>query len=87
MLAAGTLAEEAGEDRTFAAVWSELDPRPEVPVAALGARRELGGADALHAPREIPWRTLALWSVLVVGVLVVGFMAVRLAREMQHKPS
>jgi hypothetical protein len=87
LLAAGTLAEEAGEDRTFAAVWGELDPRPEVPVATLGTRRELGGADALRAPREFPWRTATLWSVLVGGVLVVGVMAVRLAREMQRKPS
>lgn len=87
MLAAGTLAEEAGEDRTFAAVWRDLDPDPEVPIAGLGVRRELGGANALRAPREFPWRAAVLWSVLVGGVLVVGFMAVRLAREMQHKPA
>ncbi len=86
-LVAGTLADEAGPDPTFAAVWSEIAPRPRaVPIATLGARRELGGPAALRAPRPFPWRTAALWAVLVGGVLVVGGMAVRLAREMQRKP-
>jgi hypothetical protein len=54
-----------------------------VPLATLGARRELGGAAALVAPKVFPWRAAALSTVLVVGVLVVGAMAVRLAREMR----
>jgi hypothetical protein len=58
-----------------------------VPFATLGARRELGGAAALVAPRPFPWRTAALWAVLVVGVLVVATMAVRLARDMRSQPS
>jgi hypothetical protein len=88
LLAAGTLAEEAGPDATFASVWSELTPPAStVPLAALGARRELGGPAALVAPWFFPWRTAALWTVLVGGVLVVGGMAVRLAREMRSKPS
>jgi hypothetical protein len=86
-LVAGTLADEAGPDATLASVWSALDaPAVTVPLATLGARRELGGAGALVAPRVFPWRTAALWAVLVAGVLVVGAMAIRLAREMQ-KPS
>jgi len=88
LLVAGTLAEEAGPDPTFASVWSELPSAPDaVPQAQLGARRELGGAAALNAPRVFPWRTAALWTVLIGGVLVVGTMAVRLAREMHSKPS
>ena len=60
-LAAGTLAEEAGPDATLAAVWSELKPPADVvPFATLGARRELGGAAALVAPRPFPWRTAGL---------------------------
>jgi hypothetical protein len=87
LLAAGTLAKEAGPDATLSSVWSALDPKAvTVPLATLGARRELGGDAALVAPRELPWRAAALWAVLVAGVLVVGTMAVRLAREMQ-KPS
>jgi hypothetical protein len=88
LLVAGTLAEEAGPDATFASVWTDLEPEPRtVPLASIGARRTLGGAAALAAPRELPWRTLALWATLIGGVLVVGAMAVRLAREMRHQPS
>jgi hypothetical protein len=36
---------------------------------------------------RFPWRTAALWTVLIGGVLVVGAMAVRLAREMRSQPS
>ena len=88
LLAAGTLAEEAGPDATLAAVWSRLEPPAEVvPLATLGARRELAGPAALVAARPFPWRTAALWAVLVAGVLVVAAMAVRLAREMRSQPS
>ena len=54
---------------------------------SLGARRELGGPAALVAPRQFPWRLAALWAALCGGVLVVGFMAVRLAREMHSQSS
>jgi hypothetical protein len=85
LLAAGTLTKEAGPDTTLAALWSELEPPVDaVPLATLGARRELGGAAALVAPRPFPWRTTALWAVLVAGVLLVATMAVRLAREMRR---
>ena len=66
LLAAGTLAEEAGPDATLSSVWSALTPPADVvPFATLGARRELGGAAALVAVRPFPWRTAALWSVLI----------------------
>jgi hypothetical protein len=88
LLAAGTLAEEAGPDATLAAVWRELPPPADVvAVAVLGARRELGGPAALVPARVFPWRTAVLWTVLVAGVLVVASMAVRLAREMRNQPS
>jgi hypothetical protein len=87
LLAAGTLAEDAGPDATLAAVWSQLEPPADiVPLARLSARRELGGAAALVVARPFPWRTASLWAVLVVGVLVVATMAVRLAREMRSQP-
>jgi hypothetical protein len=88
LLAAGTLAEDAGPDPTLASVWSALEsPAPAVPLATLGARRELGGPAALVAAKPFPWRTISLWAVLIVGVLVVGTMAVRLAREMRSPTS
>jgi hypothetical protein len=81
-LTAGTLAADAGPDRTFASLWATLRPTgATLPLAVLGARRELGGAAALVAPSELPWRTASLWAVLVAGVLVVAWMAVRLVRE------
>jgi hypothetical protein len=88
LLVAGTLADEAGPDATLSSVWSALDPTAiTVPLATLGQRRELGGDAVLVAPRVFPWRAAALWAVLIVGVLVVGAMAVRLAREMQRPSS
>lgn len=83
LLAAGTLAQGAGPDSTFAAVWSERRLAASVARASLGARVELGGRAALEAP--FPWRTAGLWAVLVAGALAVVGMAVRLAREMTNK--
>ena len=86
LLAAGTLVEDAGPDATLASVWQRLTPPADVvPFASLGARRELGGPAALVAERPFPWRTMALWAVLIGGVLVVGAMAVRLARDMRSQ--
>ena len=88
MLVAGTRAEAAGPDRTFTALWTQLRPAgATLPQAVLGARRELGGAAALVAPFEFPWRSASLWVVLGAGVLAVGWMAARLAREMHGKSS
>ena len=88
LLAAGTLTEEAGPDPTLASVWSTIEPSAApVPLATLGARRDLGGPAALVVAQPFPWRTTSLWAVLIVGVLVVGTMAVRLAREMRNPTS
>jgi hypothetical protein len=82
LLAAGTLAPEAGPDSTFAAVWRALPGTGAPPRAALGALRELGGTAALRAPYVFPWRVTLLWVVLGCGVLAVAWMAIRLAREL-----
>jgi len=82
-LVGGTLSNEAGPDTTFAAVMSALDPdKTKVATASLAARTVLGGPAALVIPTEFPWRTVYLWVALLAAVLVIGFMAVRLAREM-----
>jgi hypothetical protein len=83
LLAAGTLAAEAGPDAAFAAVWRQVPVVAAVPEAGVGARRELGGPAVLVLPRQFPWRLAALWAALGGGVLVVAWMAVRLAREMR----
>jgi hypothetical protein len=83
LLAAGTLTAEAGPDAAFAAVWRQVPVVAAVPEAGVGARRELGGPAVLVLPRQFPWRLAALWAALGGGVLVVAWMAVRLAREMR----
>ena len=47
--------------------------------------RLLGGATALHRP--INYRIFGLWGALVLGVLLLGWMAWRLSRQMQGPPT
>lgn len=56
-----------------------------LPVARPGAVRVLGGEDALD-PHFTPtdWKRIVLWTALTAGVLVVGLIALRLAREMRR---
>ncbi|MEQ8662785.1 MAG: DUF3999 family protein, partial [Gammaproteobacteria bacterium] len=53
--------------------------------AVLGAARELGGESRRRplAP-ALPWQRIALWAVLVAGVLMIGAMAWRLYGEMRR---
>lgn len=54
----------------------------DVPFASVAEPQMLGGPDRLLAvPDPIDWRTVVLWSVLVLGVLLVGGMAYRLLRS------
>jgi len=86
MLVGGTLSDESGPDQTFANVMAALDPdQAQASRAALGARVVLGGEAALELPTEFPWRTILLWVALLAGGLTVGWMAVRLVREMSAK--
>ncbi len=87
LLAAGTLAEGAGADRNFAAVFGALAPgAAAVGPARLGQRRELGGPAAVQAPIAFPWRSALLWAALALGVLLVAAMAVSLVRELRREP-
>ncbi len=47
--------------------------------------RLLGGAAALHRP--VNYRVFGLWSALVLGVLLLGWMAWRLSKQMQSAPT
>ena len=53
------------------------------------ARYSARGASSAGQPRsqvpyEFPWRVTLLWAVLGGGALAVAWMAVRLARELNH---
>jgi hypothetical protein len=86
LLAAGTLLDEAGPDRTFASVMTALDQDDgRIANATLAQRGELGGAAALEPPYEFPWRSVVLWAALLAAVATVGWMAVRLARDMKRR--
>ncbi|MFH1674912.1 MAG: DUF3999 domain-containing protein [Pseudomonadota bacterium] len=51
--------------------------------AHVGVRIELGGEAMLVPPRPpLPWKQWLLWIVLVTGVLLAGWMAWRLYRQM-----
>jgi hypothetical protein len=63
----------AGGDATY---------RVKVVAATLGPQVTLGGeARRLPVPPPIPWKLIALWSSLGLGVVVLAFMALRLSRE------
>lgn len=53
-----------------------------IKAAHLGEAITLGGPSALVLTREFNWRTWLLWSILGVSVLLLGWMAVRLFRQM-----
>lgn len=50
--------------------------------AQSGPEKILGGREKLEPVRELPWRNWLLWTVLIVGVMVAGTMALKLYREM-----
>lgn len=53
-------------------------------VSPSGSKIVLGGPQQLSSqPKPLPMRQMLLWSVLLVGVLVVAAMAWRLARRMK----
>ncbi len=53
--------------------------------AVIERRVVLGGEKALKKPYiAISWKTLMLWAILVAAVFLLGFMALRLYREMNN---
>lgn len=52
-----------------------------LPAAALGEPQTVGGRASLEAaPQPVDWRTVLLWSVLLTGVALVIWLAVRVLR-------
>ena len=59
-----------------------------VQQAELGTPRSAGGPARLQpAPRLVPWKMMTLWSTLGVGILLLGWMAYRLSREVSRTPA
>lgn len=56
-----------------------------VTIAAVGAPMSIGGPGQLKKPPDV--KRWALWAALVLGVLVLGWMAWRLSREMAVRPT
>lgn len=53
--------------------------------AELGNPRFAGGPERLRAaPRFVPWKLAILWSTLSVGIILLGWMAYRLCREVSQ---
>jgi len=53
--------------------------------AELGTPRPAGGPGRLQpAPRVVPWKMVVLWSILGVGIMVLGWMTYRLSREVSR---
>jgi hypothetical protein len=73
------------------AAGSDLSPLLKgvsVERAELGAPRSAGGAARLQpAPRFVPWKMVILWSTLGLGVVLLGWMAYRLSREISRAPA
>jgi len=62
--------------------WSHLPNTLEIAPAALGPVEVSGGTARLLAkPAPFPRTRVALWSVLLLAVLVLGWMAYRIARD------
>jgi hypothetical protein len=56
-----------------------------IKTAMVGPKLVLGGESRLYpSPPEIPWKQYVLWGVLIAGVFILGLMAWRLYRQMNH---
>ena len=55
----------------------ELDAK----LITLAEPRTLGGEEKLQLPVVWPWKTYTLWAVLVIAVVLLGWMASRLLRQ------
>lgn len=57
-----------------------------IKAAQLGSPIELGNADSLKPPRPpTDWKQILLWSVLILGVAALAFMAMRLYKQMDQR--
>ena len=52
-----------------------------LPMATLGPTIKLGGEERLKKPADIPWQKMILWGSMILGVVILGTMALRLMRK------
>ncbi|MEN8206025.1 MAG: DUF3999 domain-containing protein [Pseudomonadota bacterium] len=73
-----------GQINTLLARIDEEESDAFIGEARAGDMITLGGKDRLQAPpTPFPWQQVLLWSVLVIGVFVLGTMAWRLGKQMK----
>jgi Protein of unknown function (DUF3999) len=53
-----------------------------VGLAKIGEEIVLKGDTALIVHKTLPWQRIALWAILIIGVIVIATMVIRLARNM-----
>ncbi len=71
-------------DRLLKAVAPQSEKKLVAPAQA-GSEKILGGGERRTVAQKLPWQQWLLWLVLLVGVLLVGMMALKLYREMNEK--
>jgi len=86
VLAFGSYAAAAGQGQ-INALLARIDEEKSdtfVGEAHAGKMITLGGNERLQTPpAPFPWQRVLLWSVLVIGVFVLGTMAWRLGKQMK----
>lgn len=53
-----------------------------VGLAKIGKEIILKGDPALIVQKTLPWQRIALWAILIIGVIVIATMVIRLVRNM-----
>jgi len=53
-----------------------------VGLAKIGKELILKGEPALIIKKTLPWQRIALWTILIIGVIVIATMVIRLSRNM-----
>jgi hypothetical protein len=80
VVAYGSVTAKAAETRI-----ASLLPKLEPAVAHAGAQFELGGSARRDPePEPFPWKRVVLWAGLGIGVALLGWMALRLLRQMSR---
>jgi hypothetical protein len=69
------------------ALFSMLEASGPPGAARLGAREPLAGEAALSLGHAAGWRTALVWAGLIGAVLLVGWLALSLLRELKAQPA
>lgn len=78
---AGVEAAGFNSNELFSPVAGNYDDVFDLPLASLGAPNRLGGEARLEATADIPWQQITMWAAMILGIAVLGTMALRLMRQ------